>query len=171
MLYLKLTVPSIRFRASQHSGKPSMGSRGVGHDWSDLAAAAVAAADSSVGKESACNAWIRKICWKRDRLSTPVFLGFPCGAAGKESACNAGDLDLIPGLGRSPVEGKCYLVFWPGVFHGLYSPWGHKELDMTKILSLSGYHSGSYILLYPHHSIIVITITFFQSPKMSWFGL
>ena len=22
-------------------------------------------------------------------------------------------------------------VFWPGEFHGLYSPWGHKELDTT----------------------------------------
>ena len=28
------------------------------------------------------------------------------GSAGKESACNAGDLGLIPGLGRSPGEGK-----------------------------------------------------------------
>ena len=28
-------------------------------------------------------------------------MGFPCGSAGKESACNAGDLDSIPGLGRS----------------------------------------------------------------------
>ena len=27
--------------------------------------------------------------WRRDRLPTPVFLGFPCGSAGKESACNA----------------------------------------------------------------------------------
>ena len=27
-------------------------------------------------------------------------------------------------------------VFWPGEFHGLYSPWGHKELDMTEQLSL-----------------------------------
>ena len=26
-------------------------------------------------------------------------------------------------------------VFWPGEFHGLYSPWGHKELDMTERLS------------------------------------
>ena len=25
-------------------------------------------------------------------------------------------------------------VFWPGEFHGLYSPWGHKELDMTEQL-------------------------------------
>ena len=35
-------------------------------------------------------------------------MGFPCGSAGKESACNAGDLGLIPGLGRSPGEGKGY---------------------------------------------------------------
>ena len=49
-----------------------------------------------------------KICWRRDRLPAPVFLGFPCGSAGKESTCNAGDLGLIPGLGRSPGEGKGY---------------------------------------------------------------
>jgi len=35
-------------------------------------------------------------------------LDFPCGSAGKESACNAGDLGSIPGLGRSPGEGKGY---------------------------------------------------------------
>ena len=34
------------------------------------------------------DSWIRKIHWKRDRLPTLVFLGFPCGSAGKESACN-----------------------------------------------------------------------------------
>jgi len=39
---------------------------------------------------------------------TPVFLGFPCGSGGKESTCTVGDLDLIPGLGRSPGEGKGY---------------------------------------------------------------
>ena len=32
--------------------------------------------------------------------------GFPCGSAGKQSVCNAGDLGSIPGLGRSPGEGK-----------------------------------------------------------------
>ena len=32
--------------------------------------------------------------------------GFPCNSVGKESACNAGDLGLIPGLGRSPGEGN-----------------------------------------------------------------
>ena len=37
-------------------------------------------------------------------------LGFPCASAGKESACCVGDLSLIPGLGRSPGEGKGYLL-------------------------------------------------------------
>ena len=28
-------------------------------------------------------------------------------------------------------EGPPTPVFWPGEFHGLYSPWGYKELDAT----------------------------------------
>ena len=36
------------------------------------------------------------------------FKGFPCGSAGKESDHNAGDVGLVPGLGRSPGEGKGY---------------------------------------------------------------
>ena len=53
--------------------------------------------------------------WRRDRLSTPVFLGFLYGSAGKESACNVGDLGLIPGLGRSPGEGKGYPLQYSGL--------------------------------------------------------
>ena len=34
----------------------------------------------------------QKIPWRRDRLPTPLFLGFPCGSASKESACHGGDL-------------------------------------------------------------------------------
>ena len=56
-----------------------------------------------------------KICWKRDRLPTPVFLGFPCGSAGKESASNVGDWGLIPGLGRFPGEGKGYPLQYSGL--------------------------------------------------------
>ena len=59
-------------------------------------------------QETPFDSWIGKIHWRRDRLPTPVFLGFPCGSAGKESACNAGDLGLIPGLGSFPGEGKGY---------------------------------------------------------------
>ena len=38
-------------------------------------------------------------------LYTKEFVGFPQSLVGKESACNAGDLCLIPGLGKSPGEG------------------------------------------------------------------
>ena len=44
----------------------------------------------------------------------------PAGSDGKESACSEGDLGSIPGLGRSPGEGKGLPtpVFWPREFHG-----------------------------------------------------
>ena len=54
-------------------------------------------------KRPQIKSWVGKICWRRDRLPTPVFLGFPCGSAGKESACNAGDLGWIPGS-EDPLE-------------------------------------------------------------------
>ena len=70
------------------------------------------------------NSWVRKIPWKRDRLPTPVFLGFPCGSGGKESTCNAADLGLIPGLGRSPGEGKGYPLQYFGLEnHGVTKSW------------------------------------------------
>ena len=40
--------------------------------------------------------------------------GFPGGSAGKESACNAGDLGLIPRLGRSLGEGNGYSLQYSG---------------------------------------------------------
>ena len=42
-------------------------------------------------------------------------MGFPCGSTGKESACNAGDLGLIPGLGRSPGEWNSYPFQYSGL--------------------------------------------------------
>ena len=50
--------------------------------------------------------WVRKFPWRRDRLPTSVFLGFPGGSDGKESACNAGDQGSLPKLERSPVVGN-----------------------------------------------------------------
>ena len=52
---------------------------------------------------------------KRDRLPTPVFLGFPGGSSGKDSTCNAGDLGSVPGLGRSPGGGKGYPLQYSGL--------------------------------------------------------
>ena len=45
----------------------------------------------------------------------PVFLDFSYGSAGKEFACNVGDVGLIPGLGRSPGEGKGYPLQYYGL--------------------------------------------------------
>ena len=52
---------------------------------------------------------------EKSRLSTPVFLGFPCGSADKESTCNVGDLGSIPELGKSLGEGKGYSLQYPGL--------------------------------------------------------
>ena len=68
-----------------------------------------------VMQETPVDSWIRKLCWRMVRLPTPVFLGFPCGSVGKESAHNARDLGLIPGLGRSPGEGKGYPLQYSGL--------------------------------------------------------
>ena len=59
--------------------------------------------------------WVGKIRWRRNRLPTPVFLGFPCFSAGKESTCNVGDLGSIPGLGRYTGEGKIYPLQYSGL--------------------------------------------------------
>ena len=42
-------------------------------------------------------------------------MDFPHGSAGQESAHNAGDLGLIPGLGRSPGEGNSYPLQYPSL--------------------------------------------------------
>ena len=65
-------------------------------------------------------------------------MDFPCGSEGKAPVYDAGDLGSIPGLGRSPGGGRALPtpIFWPGEFHGLYSPWGRKESDTTERHSL-----------------------------------
>ena len=72
--------------------------------------------------------------------SSDPLTGFPSGSDGKESACSAGDLGLIPGSGRSSVEGNGYPLLqysylknpmdrgaWQATVHG-----GHKESDVTE---------------------------------------
>ena len=68
--------------------------------------------------------------------------GFPCASAGKESTCSAGDLDSIPGLGRSPGEGKGYRLQYSGLENSMdCMVLGIAESDTTEQLSLT--HSGS----------------------------
>ena len=66
-------------------------------------------------------------------------MGFPVGLDGEESTCNAGDLGLIPGSGRSPggghgnpLQDSCLENSHGQRSQVGYSPWGHKESDMTR---------------------------------------
>ena len=69
-----------------------------------------------------------------------MYMGFPGGSYGKESAYKAGD----PGFDPWRREWLPTPIFLPGEFHGQrslagYTPWGHRESDMTKRLTLSLY--------------------------------
>ena len=77
--------------------------------------------DSSVGKESTCNAGDPGSI-PGSGTSAGEGIGYPLqyswvpgGSAGKESACNARDVGSIPGLGRSPREGKGYPLQYSGL--------------------------------------------------------
>ena len=57
-----------------------------------------------------------KFLWLSCRASLVAPLwGFPYGSAGKESAHNVGDLDFVPGLGRSHGKGKGYPLEYSGL--------------------------------------------------------
>ena len=75
------------------------------------------------------NSWVGKICWRSDRLPTPVFLGFPSGSAGKVSSCNAGDLGFIPGLERCPGGETGY----PFQYSGLEIPWTVYSMGLQRV--------------------------------------
>ena len=80
------------------------------------------------------------------KLGLYLTVGVPSGSAGKESACNAGDLGSIPGLGRSPGEGKGY----PLQYSGLESSMDCIAHGVTKSRTrLSGFHFHfTYLIIF-----------------------
>ena len=64
---------------------------------------------------------------------------FPDGSAVKESACNVGDLGSVPGLGKSPGEGKGYPLQYSSLENSMdYTVrGGRKESDTTEQLFFS----------------------------------
>ena len=105
------------------------------------------------------DSWVRKIRWRRDRLPIPVFLGFLGGSAGKESACNLGDLGLIPGLGRSPGEGKCYPLQYSGLENSMNYIVHRVAKSRTQLRDFH-FHLGHNFLLFHHDSLSVIWFLF-----------
>ena len=90
-------------------------------------------------------------------------MGFPDSSVDKESACNAGDPNLIPGLGRSPGEGKGYPLQYSGLensmgctVHGVAKRWTRLTAFTARMScsveywsSPSGsFHSAEYHLVY-----------------------
>ena len=72
------------------------------------------------------------------------FPSFPGSSDSKEPAFNTGDPGSIPGPGRSPGEGNgnpfqdsCLENSMDRGIWQVTNPWGHKELDMTELLTLS----------------------------------
>ena len=64
-------------------------------------------------------------------------MGFPDSSVGKESTVNAGDPGSIPGMGRSPGEGKGY----PLQYSGLENSMDYKVNGVTKSQTqLSNFH-------------------------------
>ena len=78
-------------------------------------------------------------------------MGFPCGSAGEESACSARVLGLIPGLGRSPGEGKGYLLPYSGLENSIDCiVHGVTESDMTETFTFhfqAGDIAASFIIV------------------------
>ena len=78
-------------------------------------------------------------------------VGFPGSSAGKESACQCRRPEFGPSVGKIPQRRKWQPtpVFLPGESHGQrslagYSPWGHKELEMTKQLIHTHTHTHTH---------------------------
>ena len=86
-------------------------------------------------QETLFDSWIRKILWRRDRLPTPVFLGFSGGLAGKDvDVCSAVDLGLIPGLGRSLGEGNSYPRQYSGLENSMTEePGGLQSMGSQRV--------------------------------------
>ena len=87
----------------------------------------------------------------------PNTRGFPEGSDSKESACSAGDLGSIPGSGRSPGRGhgnplQYSCLEYPHGQRSLagYSPWDHKEWDMTERLTLSLSNTSLLVITTAH---------------------
>ena len=101
--------------------------------------------DSSAGKESTCNAGDPGSILVLGR-SPGKGIGYPFQYSWASPVAQlVKNLPAIERPGFDPCVGKIPLrrerlhtpVFWPGEFHGLYSPWGHKESDTTERISLS----------------------------------
>ena len=111
--------------------------------------------DSSVGKESACSAGdpgMFPVLGRsaREGIGDPLQYSWASLVAQLVKNLPAMREAWVQSLvwEDPPEKGKAiHSVFWPGEFHGPYSPWGRKESDMTEQLSLGSQHNSISMLL------------------------
>ena len=122
-------------------------------------------------------------CLSRNILiyNLTLISGFPCGSAGKESACNAGDLGLIPGLGRSPGEGKGYTLQYSGlensmdcIVHGVAKSrtrLSNFHFHFTLVSHLAFTNINSIFTLRPYLAILRQCLCCFFFKKVLFFNI
>jgi len=96
-------------------------------------------------------------------LSIVPCAGFSGGSAGKESACQCRRLKrwrFNPWVKKIPWRRKWQPtpVFSPGKFHGQrsltgYSPWGHRESDMTEYTCLVPFNRSLLAICFIYSSV------------------
>ena len=134
--------------------------------------------DSSVGKESACNAgdpgWIPGLGRSAgEGIDYPLQYSWASLVARlvKNPPAMRETWVQSPGWDDPLPWRREWLstpVFWPGEFHGLYSPWGRKESEATEQLSLTHFYSARDVL---HCKWILYCLSHQGSPRiLQWVG-
>ena len=104
-------------------------------------------------------------CSNRKLIMIPNYslLGFPCSSTGKESACNAGDLSLIPGLGRCPGERKSYPLQYSGLKNSKHCIVHGIAKSQTRLSDFHFHYSISllyFTTLFQPHSSLIFTLSY-----------
>ena len=100
-------------------------------------------------------------------IAVPSYMGLPWWLGWKESACQARKLGFGPWVWRRKWQPTP--VFLPGESHGQrnlagYSPWGHKELDMTDWLGVQASNT------HKARKNSAVTQEIFNKWKCDWYG-
>ena len=99
--------------------------------------------------------------------------GFPGGSDGKESAYNAGNLGLIPGLGRSPREGNGN-PHLPGEIPRTEGPGGLQSMGLQRVghdRATKSIHVLWNYFFPCSLSLFLLKFTLLQCPNLAWLFL
>ena len=114
---------------------------------------------------------------EKGQATHSCILGLPCGSVGKESIHNLGDLGSIPGLGRSPGEGKGYQLQYSGLensmdctVHGVSNSWTQLS-DLHFTSSIIDYNLSStticFLCLFCH-IILHVSVNYESRNYVLW---